>query len=179
ETPETRLDGDRRLIEPDAAARLNPRGFSREDQARNLSCDPRSSGDWSVASGHDDRGVDDPSGLAGGPGVHRPGHLLLGQLLAEPGLEIAGSVLGCVARLNGRFGKGTIAAVLAGAETEEIVKNHLNASPLYGSLGKRSRAEIAACIKALVQAGCIEISKTGYPTLRLTEAGREVMRETA
>jgi ATP-dependent DNA helicase RecQ len=84
-------------------------------------------------------------------------------------------VLSCVARLNGRFGKGTVGLVLKGAGSKEIAAHNLDKLPTYGLLGHMEVAQIAAFIKSLIKADCIVVSKSAYPSLSLTDAGREVM----
>jgi ATP-dependent DNA helicase RecQ len=84
-------------------------------------------------------------------------------------------ILSCVARLNGRFGKGTVASVLKGAGTTEIAAHNLQKLPTYGLLSYMAAQEVAAFIKSLIRAGCIAVSKSAYPTLSITDFGREVM----
>jgi hypothetical protein len=84
-------------------------------------------------------------------------------------------ILSCVARLNDRFGKGTIAAVLRGSQSKQVAQHELKRLSTYGLLSDMPHDEIIGYIKALIQAGCIATNRGGYPTLRLTEQGREVM----
>ncbi|MEK6321344.1 MAG: RecQ family ATP-dependent DNA helicase [Acidobacteriota bacterium] len=84
-------------------------------------------------------------------------------------------VLSCVARLNGRFGKGTVAAVLRGSSAKQVLEHHLERLSTYGLLRDMTLDEITAYVKALIQAGCIGVGRGQYPTVSLTDFGREVM----
>lgn len=84
-------------------------------------------------------------------------------------------VLSCVARLNGRFGKGTVAAVLRGSSSKQVLEHHLERLSTYGLLRDMTQDDITAYVKALIQAGCIDVGRGQYPTVSLTDFGREVM----
>ncbi|HEY6328437.1 MAG TPA: RQC domain-containing protein, partial [Blastocatellia bacterium] len=84
-------------------------------------------------------------------------------------------ILGCVARLNGRFGKGTLASVLRGVGSREITTHQLQRLPTFGLLSDVPAGELSGVIKSLIKAGCIAVSNSAYPTLSLTDLGREVM----
>ncbi|HMG33798.1 MAG TPA: ATP-dependent DNA helicase RecQ [Blastocatellia bacterium] len=88
-------------------------------------------------------------------------------------------ILSCIARMNGRFGKGTVVAVLRGSMSKQVVENHLDKLSTHGLLRLLSQDELNGYIKALIKAGCIGVSKGLYPTITLTEFGREVMHERA
>ena len=84
-------------------------------------------------------------------------------------------VLSCVARLNNRFGKGTVAAVLRGSTSKQVRENQLDRLSTYGLLKTMTQDEITSYIKGLIQAGCIAVQQGAYPTVSLTPYGREVM----
>ncbi|HVF91471.1 MAG TPA: RQC domain-containing protein, partial [Blastocatellia bacterium] len=81
----------------------------------------------------------------------------------------------CVARLRNKFGKGTVAAVLRGSTSKQVLQNDLDKLSTYGLLKTMTQDEITAFIKALIEADCIAVEKGAYPTVGLTEFGREVM----
>src|SRR4030095_2926753 len=101
----------------------------------------------------------------------RPG----GRSLTAAEALVVKKILSCVARLNGRFGKGTVAAVLRGSSSKQIVEHRLNQFSTYGLLKDMTQDEITGYMKALIQAGCVAVGKGQYPTVSLTEFGREVM----
>jgi ATP-dependent DNA helicase RecQ len=98
-----------------------------------------------------------------------------GRSLTEPEVLVVQKVLSCVARLNDRFGKGTIARVLAGAASVEISTHALARIPTFGALRDVQFSQISHYIRALILAGCLEVNTGPYPTLRLSEFGRQVM----
>ncbi|HWC77806.1 MAG TPA: RQC domain-containing protein, partial [Blastocatellia bacterium] len=95
--------------------------------------------------------------------------------LDEDEVVVVKKVLSCVARLKGRFGKGTVAAVLRGSRAKQVIENHLDELSTYGLLRDMSQDEVAAYIRALMEAGCIVSQQSVYPTVALSEFGREVM----
>jgi superfamily II DNA helicase RecQ len=99
--------------------------------------------------------------------------------LNDEQLLLVRKILSCVARMNGRFGKGTVAAVLRGSKSRQIAENGLDKLSTYGLLPELSQEEITAYLKSLIDAGCVEVSKGLYPTISLTEFGRDVMHERA
>ena len=84
-------------------------------------------------------------------------------------------ILSCVARLNGRFGKGTVAAVLRGSSSKQVIEHHLDRLSTYGLLKEMTQNEITTYVKALIQAGCIAVGRGQYPTVSLTDFGTEAM----
>jgi superfamily II DNA helicase RecQ len=85
-------------------------------------------------------------------------------------------ILSCVARMNDRFGKGTVAAVLRGSRSKQILDNKLDRLSTYGLLDDMGPDAINLFIKALIEAECIEIRSGPYPIIRLTDFGRGVMQ---
>ena len=99
----------------------------------------------------------------------------LGRSLNPAETIIVRKTLSCVARLNGRFGKGTVAAVLRGSTSKQVIDHHLDRLSTYGLLKEMTQDDITAYIKALIEAGCIAVGRGHYPTVGLTEFGQEVM----
>jgi ATP-dependent DNA helicase RecQ len=95
--------------------------------------------------------------------------------LSQEEVIIVQKILSCVARLRNRFGKGTVAAVLRGSASKQIRENNLDTLSTYGLLRNMTQDMIAAYIKGLIDAQCIGVSQGAYPTVSLTEFGREVM----
>jgi ATP-dependent DNA helicase RecQ len=93
-------------------------------------------------------------------------------------------ILSCIARIEreygrGRFGKGTVAAVLRGSTSKQVLEGKLDQLSTYGLLRDMRQDEITAYIKALIEAGCVAIEKGMYPTVSITDFGREVMKSRA
>jgi ATP-dependent DNA helicase RecQ len=100
---------------------------------------------------------------------------LRGRSLNSAEIIVVRKILSCVARMNGRFGKGTVAAVLRGSKSSQVAGHKLDRLSTYGLLGDMTLEDIGLYIKALMQAGCIATGKGLYPTVCLTDFGREVM----
>ncbi len=96
--------------------------------------------------------------------------------LSREEIVVVQKILSCVARLKSRFGKGTVAAVLRGSTSKQVLQNGLDKLSTYGLLKMMTQDEITAYIKALVQADCISVGQGAYPTVTLTDYGREVMQ---
>ena len=84
-------------------------------------------------------------------------------------------VLSCVARLKGRFGKGTVASVLRGSKSKRVLDNQLDRLSTFGLLRHMTQDDVSAYVKALAKARCIAMQQGPYPTVSLTDFGREVM----
>lgn len=83
--------------------------------------------------------------------------------------------LSCVARVNGRFGRARIAQTLVGSRSKEVVDARLDQLSTYGLLEPQGSEYVWALLDALIRAGCIAIGGDRFPTLAITELGREVM----
>lgn len=102
-----------------------------------------------------------------------------GRSLTPAEIIVVRKILSCVARLNGRFGKGTVAAVLRGSSSKQVIEHQLNRLSTYGLLKEMTQDDITEYTKALIQSGCIAVGRTQYPTVSLTDFGREVMMDRA
>jgi ATP-dependent DNA helicase RecQ len=88
-------------------------------------------------------------------------------------------ILACVARMEGRFGKGLIAGCLRGSRSAKIAQAGLDRLSTYGLLSEMTQDEILLFVDALVSAGALRVMGGAYPTVQLTAAGSDVMRERA
>lgn len=101
-----------------------------------------------------------------------------GTTLRQPNDEetvIIQKALSCVARVNGRFGRARIAQTLVGSRSKEVVDARLDQLSTYGLLAEQGADYVWSLLDALIRAGCIAVSAGQYPTLSLTELGRQVM----
>lgn len=98
-----------------------------------------------------------------------------GRQLNSAELMVVKKILSCVARMKNRFGKGAVAAVLKGSKSKQVLENDLHKLSTYGLLKEMSQDEITEFIKALIKAECITIKEGAYPTVGLSDVGREVM----
>jgi len=113
--------------------------------------------------------------LTSGSNILAEPELPSGRVLHPAETIVVRKILSCVARLNGRFGKGTVAAVLRGSGSKQVTDHHLDRLSTYGLLRDMTQDEITVFVKSLIQAGCIEVGRGQYPTVSLTDFGKEVM----
>jgi len=84
-------------------------------------------------------------------------------------------VLSCIARVNGRFGRGRIAQTLVGSRSKDVLDVGLDRLTTYGLLRDFGEDYVWALLNELIKTGCVEVSAGQYPTLSLTPLGRHVM----
>lgn len=84
--------------------------------------------------------------------------------------------LSCVARVNGRFGRGRIVQVLVGSRSKEVLDTRLDRLSTYGLLSALGSDYTWALVNSLIRSGCLEVSEGQYPTLSLTSQGWAVMQ---
>ncbi len=96
---------------------------------------------------------------------------------SEEEAETIKTILSTVMDFGGRFGRGRISQVLAGAKRPEIVDWGLDQHPQFGVLKNLSQNNILLFLKALENAECI--GRTGnpeYPCIDITRVGARVLR---
>lgn len=86
--------------------------------------------------------------------------------------ELARSVLRCVHELRGRFGKGMVADVLRGANTQKVREFGLNQMKSYGVVDA-SAAQVKEVVELLASEGYLEISEGRFPLVGLGPRFRE------
>jgi len=78
-------------------------------------------------------------------------------------------ILSCVYRTDQRFGINMIVGVLGGSKNKNILNWKLDKASTYGLLSDYSQKDIRALVDLLVGDGYLEVTKSEYPTLRLTK----------
>ena len=99
------------------------------------------------------------------------------RVLTTDETQIVRKILACAARMKGRFGKSLLAGTLRGSTAKNITQAHLNKLSTYGLLKEMRQDDIMLFVEALCSAGCLQVSKSEYPTVSITELGNRVMRE--
>ena len=89
---------------------------------------------------------------------------------------VATKILACVAELRGRFGAGQVADVLTGASTERLRAMRHDRLAAYGTLRHAAKHELRGWIEQMIGHGHLARSDGEYPTVILTESGRQVLR---
>ncbi len=90
---------------------------------------------------------------------------------------VARKILSCIARMEGKFGKGMVAGVLRGAQSKNIIANGLDRLSTYGLLREYSQDDLTRFINALIVAGCVKQTGGAIPTVNLTTLGAAMMRD--
>ncbi|MDA1886542.1 DNA helicase RecQ [Bacillus cereus group sp. BY105LC] len=84
-------------------------------------------------------------------------------------------VLSCMIRTNQRFGKQMVAQVLTGSKNKKVIEFNFHTLPTYGLLSNRSVKEVSEFIEFLISDELIAVEHGTYPTLKVTEKGKEVL----
>ncbi|HEX8458720.1 MAG TPA: RecQ family ATP-dependent DNA helicase [Pyrinomonadaceae bacterium] len=101
------------------------------------------------------------------------------RALSEDETLCVRKILACAARMEGRYGKGILAACLRGSRSAKISQFGLGRLSTYGLLSDMTQDEILLYIDALVAAGALQVTGGTYPTVSITPLGNDVMRERA
>jgi ATP-dependent DNA helicase RecQ len=99
------------------------------------------------------------------------------RVLSDDEHLVARKILSCIARMEGKFGKGMVASVLRGAKAKNVIANELDQLSTYGLLKQHSQDDLTRFINALIVAGCVKQTGGAYPTVGLTTLGGAVMRD--
>jgi ATP-dependent DNA helicase RecQ len=104
----------------------------------------------------------------------------LGELepVSDP-VTLARKVLSAVARVDQRFGAGHVTSVLRGSETEQVRSRGHQTLSVFGLLRDASIDEVRGYIDQLVARGLLRQTDDGYPVLRLTSAGLQLLKDPA
>ncbi len=103
--------------------------------------------------------------------------------VAEP-RDSEESVLHCVrmalsgvARTQGRVGKGLVAKMLCGSQSQQLRKLRLDQLSTFGLLSHLCQSEVTTLLDALIETKLIEQTETQRfrPTVKLTSRGQQVM----
>jgi ATP-dependent DNA helicase RecQ len=95
---------------------------------------------------------------------------------AEHTTLVARKALSAVARVDARYGLGAAVALLRGAPDERLTRSGLDRTPTFGALREHDDAWLQRLLRRLVTAGYVDFEGGQRPVVRLTAAGREVMK---
>lgn len=87
----------------------------------------------------------------------------------------AQKVLSCVVRMGQKWGKQMTASVLAGSRSKKLLEFGFDKLPTYGILKPMNAKEIANFIEFLIAERLIAVSNGQFPTIFVTEEGRDVL----
>ena len=83
------------------------------------------------------------------------------------------SILECVRRFNGRFGRGKLSLILCGARRTEILNLNVQHSSHFGVLRGWKQEQVLDYLRALEKAGFLRATDSEYPCIMLTCAGED------
>jgi ATP-dependent DNA helicase RecQ len=102
----------------------------------------------------------------------------LGELEAAPEpVLLARKILSCVARVGQRFGAGHVISVLRGQSVDAVVSRGHATLSTFGLLRDASIPELRGYIEQLTSLGFLRQTDDGYPVLRLTPRGLELLKD--
>ena len=100
----------------------------------------------------------------------------LGELRSvDDAQRVAQMILSCVVRCRGR-GAAHVTDVLRGRDTQKVRQTGHAELSTYGLLGEHSQRAVRSFIDQLLAQGLVAQRPGTYPTLYLTEAGRQVLQ---
>lgn len=87
----------------------------------------------------------------------------------------AQKVLSCMIRMGQKFGKTMVANVLVGSSNQKMKQFRFNELSTYGILKEKMAKEVADFIEFLISESLIGVENGQFPTLYVSEKGREVL----
>jgi ATP-dependent DNA helicase RecQ len=90
---------------------------------------------------------------------------------------IARKILSCVARVDQRFGAGHVISVLRGQNVEAVTARGHDSLSTFGLLADASIPELRGYIEQLTGEGVLRQTDDGYPVLKLTAAGLDLLKD--
>jgi ATP-dependent DNA helicase RecQ len=102
----------------------------------------------------------------------------LQELEAAPdAVVIARKILSCVVRVGQRFGAGHVTSVLRGQANEQVTARGHQTLSTFGLLQDASAPEVRGYIEQLTSHGFLRQTDDGYPVLKLTAKGLELLKD--
>ena len=93
--------------------------------------------------------------------------------------EIVQKVLSAVIRTGERFGAAHVIAVLRGSRGERVLAQRHDQLSVYGIAADSSRDDLRDLVEELKREGLLSVSDGEFPTLAVTEGGREFLKNRA
>jgi ATP-dependent DNA helicase RecQ len=85
-------------------------------------------------------------------------------------------ILSCIYRTDQRFGINMIVGVLGGSKNKSILNWNLDKASTYGLLSDYSQKDIRALVDLLIGDEYLDVTKTEFPTLKLTKKAFEFIK---
>lgn len=90
--------------------------------------------------------------------------------------EIAKAILETVSWCMGRFGVSRIVEILRGSRSKAMQAYGTEECPTYGMCRTRSKQSMTGLVKDLIDSAYLQVEGTEYPTLDVTQKGREILQ---
>lgn len=84
-------------------------------------------------------------------------------------------VLSCIIRMGQKFGKTITAQVLTGSKNKKITELHFHKLSTYGIMKEKSAKEVSDFIEFLISQEMIGVNHGSFPTIFVTEKGKNVL----
>ena len=94
----------------------------------------------------------------------------------EDALIVSQKIISCVFRVDQRFGGGHVADVLTGSSNQQVKKFGHDSVSTYGLLSDMNKKTVRHYIDQLVGQNFLGVAAGQFPTLFITDQGREVLR---
>jgi ATP-dependent DNA helicase RecQ len=90
--------------------------------------------------------------------------------------ESAKAILETVSWCMGRFGVSRIVEILRGSRSKAMQAYGAEECPTYGMCRTRSKQSMTGLVKDLIDSAYLQVEGTEYPTLDVTQKGREILQ---
>ena len=94
----------------------------------------------------------------------------------DDALILSQKIISCVFRVDQRFGAGHVADVLTGSSNQQVKKFGHEKVSTYNLLGGMAKRSVRHYIDQLVGQDFLKVAPGQFPTLSITDRGREVLR---
>lgn len=95
--------------------------------------------------------------------------------VSQDDAAFATAILETVSWCSGRFGVSRIVEILRGSRSKAMRAYGAEACPTYGMCRTSSKPSVTGLVKGLIDSGYLQVEGTEYPTLDVTQKGREIL----
>jgi ATP-dependent DNA helicase RecQ len=92
--------------------------------------------------------------------------------------DAAREILRAVKEFTGRLGRTMVSEVLSGSRRKKLIESGMDSSPSYAALRRYGKELTMDCIDELIKRGLLGTTTGNYPTLYVTDRGKQAMNRT-
>jgi ATP-dependent DNA helicase RecQ len=92
--------------------------------------------------------------------------------------DAAREILRAVKEFSGRLGRTMVSEVLSGSRRKKLIESGMDSSPSYAALRRYGKELTMDCIDELIKRGLLGTTTGNYPTLYVTDRGKQAMNRT-